>query len=101
VADPQKVVRIEWPEFGMPECANHLVASCDGISMYLMFCQISPPVIVGTQEEKQKQLDPIESIKALPVARLVIPLDAFRAMVQMLQEHMDRISKASTDASHV
>lgn len=99
MVDPQKVVRVEWPEFGMPECANQLVAAFDGSSVYLMFCQVSPPVIVGTQEEQQKQLDQIESIKALPVARLVISLDAFRTMFQLLQQQMTRISTTSTGAS--
>jgi len=89
---PKKIVRVEWPEFGVPQCANQLVASFDGGSMYLMFCQTSPPVILGTQEEQQKQLDQIESVKALPVARLVVSLDAFRAMLQLLQEQMARIS---------
>jgi 2-methylisocitrate lyase-like PEP mutase family enzyme len=100
MADPQKVIRVEWPEFGMPACANQLVASSDGSSMYLMFCQVSPPVIVGTQEEQQKQLDQIESLKALPVARVVVSLDAFRAMLQVLQDQMARIGTTSTGASH-
>jgi len=100
MVDPQKIVRVEWPEFGMPECANQLLAAFDGNSIYLMFCQVSPPVIVGTQEDQQKQLDQIESIKALPVAQLAVPLDAFRAMLKVLQEHMDRISATSTGASH-
>jgi hypothetical protein len=100
MANPQKVIPVEWPEFGMPECANQLVAAFDGSSVYLMFCQVCPPVIFGTQEEQQKQLDRIESVKALPVARLVVSLDAFRAMLKVLQEHMDRISATSTGASH-
>lgn len=100
MVDPQKVVRVEWPEFGTPECANQLAAAFDGNSVYLMFCQVSPPIILGTQEEQQEQLERIESVKALPVARLVVSLDAFRTMLKVLQEHMDRTSTTPTGASH-
>jgi hypothetical protein len=96
---PQKLVPIEWPEAGIAAYANHLLASFEQGVVHLTFCQLNPPAIVGSDEEKQKRLDKIESLKALPVARLAIPMDAYRTMLRIMSEHLTTINGGSADDS--
>jgi hypothetical protein len=85
------VLAIEWPEDEIAAYANHLLAVTDGKSVYLTFCQIRPPAITGTEEEKRKYLDQIKTVKARSVARIVVSLDSLREMVGILQDQMNRI----------
>jgi hypothetical protein len=89
-----KLVLVEWPEVGVATHANQLMAQTDGSSMYLTFCQLNPPVVLGTPEERQRQLDQLKSVKAIPIAKLVIPLDAFREMLRVIQESMGRLESS-------
>lgn len=85
----EKVIAIDWPDSsGGALHANNLLAQCDGNLMYLSFCQVNPPYLIGTLEERQKQLEQIKSLPAALVARLVIPVDAFRNMFELLQGQM-------------
>jgi hypothetical protein len=92
-----KLVPIEWPEVGVAMYANQLIAQNDGVLVYLTFCQTTPPRIIGSPEEQQAQLEQIKSMKALPVAQLVIPLGAFRQMLQVLQENLTRLDSRIED----
>jgi hypothetical protein len=85
-----KLLPIEWPEVGVAMYANQLMAQCDGRSMYLTFCQTNPPAILGTPEEQRQKLEEIKSIKAIPIVKLMIPLDVFRDMQRVVQEAVDR-----------
>ena len=91
---PIKMVKVNWAEIepGLVAYANNLTAQFDGKSVHLTFVQVNPPLIFGANEaEKQEQLSKISSIPALPVARLVVPLEDFRTMVRALQEQLDKI----------
>jgi hypothetical protein len=91
---PSKMVEVHWAESGLAVFANNLIAQFDGTSIHLTFAQINPPLIVGTTDaEKQKQLDKISSVMAMPVARLVVPLENFRNMVRALQEQLDQVDR--------
>jgi len=96
----EKFVPLEWPDSsGTALYANNLLAQCDGNFMYLSFCQVNPPYLLGTVEEKQKQLEQIKSLQAALVARLVIPVDAFRAMFEVLQQQVAMMKeRESADA---
>jgi len=94
-----KVVPIEWPEGGIASYANQLVATFDGNAVYLTFCQAPPPLVMGSEEQKQVQLEAIKSIKALSVCRVAVSLDALRAMVTMLEEHLATIDGKTTNDS--
>ena len=95
----QKLVPIEWPDSsGAAQFTNHLLAQRDGNSMYLSFCQVNPPYVVGAAEEIQEQLEQIKSLQATLVARLVIPLDSFRAMFEVLQRQMTMMEEGENRA---
>ena len=91
---PFKMVKVNWEEIepGLAVYADNLIAQFDGKSIHLIFAQMSPPLILGTNEaEKQDQLKKISSVVPLPAARLVIPLENFRIMLHVLQEHLNKI----------
>jgi hypothetical protein len=89
-----KMVAVNWAamEPGLVAYANNLTAQFDGKSVHLAFVQVNPPLIFGANDaEKQEQLNKISSVPALPVARLVVPLEDFRTMVRALQEQLSKI----------
>lgn len=95
-----KLLSIQWPETALGIYANHLVAVSDGTSSYLTFCQVSPPLIVGEEKDKQRQLDQLKTVKAEPVARLIVPLPALREMVRLLQQQINTLDNIqASDAS--
>ena len=96
VTKAHKVVPIEWPEGGIASYANQLVAVFDGNTVYLTFCQLPPPMVIGSEAERQEQLKAIASVKALPVCRLAVSLDSLRAMVAILEEQLEKIDKKVT-----
>jgi len=60
--------------------------------VYLTFGQANPPLILAqTDEDKQKQLDKVESIVVVPVIRLVMPFESFRNVVETFQKHLAMI----------
>jgi hypothetical protein len=70
----------------------------DGNLAYLSFCQVNPQYFLGTAEERQKQLEQIESLPAVLVVKLVVPADSFRTMVEALQKQLAIIEEGK---SHV
>ncbi len=90
-----KLVPIEWPDGGAAIYANHLLLQREGDSVYLTFCQVNPPVIFGSPEEQKHQLEQIKSAKAISIAKLMVPLAAFRDMLRVMQENIGRPDSSS------
>ena len=89
-----KMVPLVWGEPGMAVFANQIVIQYDGNSVYIAFGQTSPPVILGeTDEEKQRQLDRIQSLPVLPVVRVAMTPESFRSMADALQKHLAIMGK--------
>jgi hypothetical protein len=94
-AKPQgKLVPLVWAQAGTPVFANHVLAQYDGSSVFLTFGQASPPLIWGgTEEEKQGQLDRLQSVAISPVIHLVMTPEKFREIVEVLQKHVAMMGK--------
>jgi hypothetical protein len=73
--------------------ANTLAATQDAHAVYLTFCQTIPPIMVGTMEQKLKQLADLRDVRAIPVARLAVPIEAFHSVVAVLQEQLVNLDK--------
>ncbi len=86
---PSKFVQLHWGEAGIVLFVNNAIAQFDGRSVFLTFGQAAPPVILGdTNEEKQSQLDKLESITVAPIIRLALTVEGYRDIVQVLQKHL-------------
>lgn len=88
-----KLLKIDWPEGEVAVFANNLLSVSDKDLVYLTFCQIHPPTLIGTEAEKKQQLDQLGALKALPVAKVVVTKEALRNMLNILQEQIDRTDK--------
>lgn len=90
-----KLVQVKWPsEPGGAIYSNSLCFQYDGNSVLLTFAQINPPIALGKDEEETKTLrEAISSVAAIPVVRLVIPMQNFVAMLRNIHEQMDKIEK--------
>ena len=90
---PYKLVQIQWPEPGPAVYANNLCIQYDGTSVLLTFAQVNPPLVIGREEETKKLHETMSSVVATPIIRLVVPLDNFRMMLGLINEHMNKIEK--------
>lgn len=92
----QKIVPIKWPTSDdVALYANNLIVqhTPDGNFAYLSFYQVNPLYFVGTEEERQKQLEQVQSLPAVLVAKLVVPMDTFRAMFECFRQEMTVIER--------
>ncbi len=89
----QKGVQLNWAQPGLAIFANNLHAQFDGYqSMFLTFAQVSPPIITApTPEEMKQRMDHISSLVAMPVARVVMPIENLRMVIAGLQAQLDAI----------
>jgi hypothetical protein len=88
-----KTFEVQWIVPPGPELfINQLLAQYDGDVVHLMVANTGPPAVVGrTEEEREKSLENITTIPALPVGRFAVPVEALRRMVQVLQKHLETI----------
>jgi hypothetical protein len=89
--DGNKFVLIEWPEPDIAIYANNLLATNDGSALYMTFCQIQPPILIGSEEEQKKRLAEITNVKARPVARIVAPVHLIPEIIKVLQGQLSAI----------
>jgi len=83
-----KTVRINWIDAGPAILANNLTVQRDDNTVYVTFYQITPPLVFGEDEEaKMREFEKIESINALPVAKLAIPVQQLKSFVNALNAH--------------
>lgn len=96
--DEGKPVRIEYvfPENQNAAFANHALVQNEGHEVYISFFDIRPPILTGTQEEKQKQLDELDSVQATCVARIVMSTGRIQGLIgaldDQLQKALNRVS---------
>lgn len=85
-------VPIKWNMEGMPVVfANQMLVNSDDHEVHLHFFEITPPVIVGTDEQKQKQLEDLKSVSARGVVRVIVSKDRLPAFIQALQSTSEKI----------
>ncbi len=99
-----KMVPLVWNEPGTGVFADHAILQYDGRVVHLTFGQASPPLIwAQDEEEKQRQLESIQSIRVLPVIRLVMAPENFRSVAAAFQAHLaliDNVQKAKREKEH-
>jgi hypothetical protein len=86
----EKTIPFEWPE-GVPAVyANNLLVQNDAGVLVLSFFQVNPPYIMGdSPAERREALEKIQSIKAIPSAKIVIPLHHIPKMIEILQKRLE------------
>lgn len=89
-----KNLTIQW-ESGKPALfANHMMVQVDEFECHLSFYDIQPPIVQGTAEEKQEQLDRMTSIPARCVARIVVSRERIPVLSLTLQSVISQLLAA-------
>ncbi len=85
-----KAIRIDFdipPDFPTGYASN-LVAQYTEHDFTITFFDVRPPLLVGTPDEKASQLEAIPTVKAVPVARIVVAASRMHEFVQVLQDNL-------------
>lgn len=88
----KKSLKIEYviPDNPPPALyANQMLVQADGNATYLSFYQAQPPVIFGPEEDVQKKLNELQSLKAHIVAQIVIPQSRMADFVRVINSTFD------------
>ena len=87
-----KALRIQWTGVdSIPiQTANQFLVQIDAIGdrpdqLILAFGQVTPPPILGTEEEKQAQMAGVDSIKVLPLARYSMTPGRLTELIELLK----------------
>ncbi len=89
-------IPVEWPDtVDLPAVyANQLHIQHTGNEFFLTFGELQPPIVVGSEEERQEKLGAIPAITVRPVAKIAISPPAMMAMADVIRENVDRFTDA-------
>jgi hypothetical protein len=87
-------IPIHWNSEGMPVVfANQMLVNMDEHEVHLHFYEIAPPVIYGSDEQRQKQIESLSSVTARGVVRVILSKDRLPAVIEALQTIAHRIAE--------
>jgi hypothetical protein len=92
-------IPVTWhvPEDMIAEYATHVVVQSAEKEIFLSFFQAQPPIIVGDESERQKQLDSIASISTRCIAKVIVAPSKLPEIIQMLQDVVRRQQESSQE----
>ncbi|MCP4682431.1 MAG: DUF3467 domain-containing protein [Desulfobacterales bacterium] len=94
MADPQtnKGIPIDWhvPEDVASQYANNMVVQHMDNEFVLSFFETFPPIIVGSSEDIKGKVDEVKDVRAKCVARIIIPQNKMKSLIQALDANLDR-----------
>lgn len=90
-----KPITINWeiPSDVVAQYTNNFVVQHTPDAFFLSFYQIRPPIILGTPEERQKQLDQIDSANARFLTQVAMSPAQMAQLIKGLQENLDKYLK--------
>jgi hypothetical protein len=92
-----RAVPIEWhtPAEIVSRYASNLVVQHTQHEFIISFFEVLPPILLGLPEERQTQLEQIESVQAQCVARIVVAANRMPEFVKVLQDNVEQYLNAS------
>lgn len=81
------------------EYATHVVVQSAEKETFILFFQAQPPIIVGEEGERQKQLDALASISTRCVAKLIVAPTKLPEIVRLLQGIVERQQQENQEDS--
>ena len=74
--------------------ANQFYIQHHQTEFILTFCQIQPPLLVGTPEQVRQQAEHVTSVAARAVARIGLTSQRMTELVRVLQENLQKYEQA-------
>lgn len=86
---PEDTVRvaINFPDDMPSAWATNLVVQHTKHEFFISFYGIAPPLIVGTDEQKRKQLATITEVKAQPIVKIMLAASRMPEFLQVMQDN--------------
>ena len=94
-----KAIRIDFtipPDFPT-KYASNLVVQHTEHDFTITFFDIRPPLLLGSADEKIRQLEEIETVKAAPIARIVVAASRMGEFVQVLQDNLKTYNATASE----
>ena len=80
------LIPIHWPaDPGEAKFASNMIAQVDEHTVYISFFQISPPLVMGEGEQRQKQIEAIKGVNPTLVTRIAYPKEKIQGVINALQ----------------
>jgi len=100
-APAELMIPIAWPTDLQAVYANNLLVQNDEGVLILSFFQVNPPYLTADSvEQRQEALANLGSLKAIPAAKLVIPLDRIPKIIEVIQQRWEKGKQGFEDAEH-
>lgn len=89
-SNPEKIVTINrvYPPDLETRHANNIVVQHDQDNFFLSFFDVWVPIIIGTNEEKERQIEAVDSIDAKCVARIILSPSRALELINLLTENI-------------
>jgi hypothetical protein len=81
------IVWIDVEEQPLP-FANQFASQFQGNEMFLTFGRITPPIIIGPDDVRRQQIEALQFVQVIPVARVAMTVDRMRQLVDVLQRNI-------------
>ena len=87
----RKLLPIEWivPEDIVGRYATNIVIQHSEHEFIISFFEVWPPIVLGTPEETEAQLEKIEAVRAECVARLIVSAERLPVFIKVLQDNLE------------
>ena len=86
-----KALPLKWvvPEDLVSRYANNFTIQHTDYEFVISFFETFPPLVLGSPDERQAQLEQIESVPAKCVARIVISPERVQDLIQILAANLE------------
>ncbi len=78
--------------------ANNMFVNHSASEFIISFYEIRPPLLLGTPEQVQEQVESIESVDAECVVRIIVPPDRLPGIIKALQENYEKFQSNAPKA---
>ena len=85
-------IPIEWefPDGLISRYANNFVVQHSETEFVIQFFEILPPILLGTPDRIQTQIEQIKTIRAECVGRIIISTEKMPEFIHVLQENYEK-----------
>ena len=99
-AEEGKAVKVVWviPESVAGQYATHFVVQQTDQELILSFFEARPPFLLGTEEERRRQIEAIEGVPAVCFARIVMTPQRAAELLAALGDNLRRVAEAREQA---
>ena len=100
-ADDAKVVPVIWEvPPGLPtHYSTNLVVQHTEEDFTITFWDVRPPVLIGTREEKRRQVEALGEIRPTALVRIIVSPNRMREFTQVMLDNLKTFDEARMDSA--